>query len=324
MILVTGGSGLLGRELIFQLISQGNNVTALYNTTPVAGISSPLFSQIQCNLFDITGLYEAMQGTEKVYHCAAMVSFNPKDKYKLFKSNIEGTANIVNAAIETGVRKIVHVSSVAALGRLRQGEIISEKMKWAENANNSNYGKSKHLAEMEIWRGIGEGLEAVIINPTVILGPGDWDKGSTGLFKSAYNQFPWYTDSTGGFVDVRDVAKAMILLMESNIVAERFIISSENRSFKDLFSLMAMEFNKKAPYKKVTRSIAETVWRWEALKSFFSGKAPLITKETAAAALSSVVYDNSLFLRKFPGFHYRTLEETIAYTCNELTQKYSL
>jgi nucleoside-diphosphate-sugar epimerase len=320
MVLVTGGSGLLGKELITQLLAAGKKVRAIYNSTALASFGSDDIEQFECNILDVVGLEEAMKDIEEVYHCAAIVTFNPKRKQELFKINIEGTANVVNAALDAGVRKMVHVSSVAALGRLREGEVINETMNWTEETSNSNYGQSKYLSELEVWRGIGEGLNAVMVNPVIILGAGNWDAGSSKIFKTAYDEFPWYTEGVTGFVDVRDVAKAMIALMQSDITAERFILSAENRSYRDIFNLVAKAFNKRQPYKKVTPLIAKIVWRLEALKSRFSKKDPLVTKETAATALTKVDFDNSKLKKFLPGFSYNSIENTITHTCAVMQQ----
>jgi dihydroflavonol-4-reductase len=315
MILVTGGAGLLGSELIQQLLAQGKAVTAIYNNTPLALAGTPGLTTIQCNILDVIGLEAAMQGIEQVYHCAAIVTFDPKKKRQLFSINTEGTANIVNAALDAGVKKIVHVSSVAALGRIREGQTITEAMNWTEETSNSNYGKSKYLGEMEVWRGVGEGLEAVVVCPSIILGAGNWDNGSTKIFKTVYDEFPWFTDGVTGFVDTRDAVKAMIMLMDSAISGERFILSAENKSYQDVFNMIANAFGKKQPRKKVTPFIAAIVWRLEALKSRFSGKEPLVTKETAATALTRVFYDNSKLKKMLPEFAYRPIELTVSETC---------
>lgn len=320
MVLVTGGAGLLGKELIRQLLEQGLQVRAIYNKTPLENFGSINLQQVQCDILDVSGLQEVMESVEQVYHCAAVISFNPRRREQMFKINIEGTANVVNAALEAGVKKMVYVSSVAALGRIRENEAINETMNWTEETSNSAYGQSKYLAEMQVWRGIGEGLEAVIINPVIILGAGDWNGGSSQIFKNVYNEFPWYTDGSTGFVDVRDVAKAMVALMNSNIAAQRFIISAENRTYEYVFNLIAKAFQKKPPYKKVTPLIAKIVWRIESIKSFFSGKDPLLTKETAATAMTKATFDNSKLLKFLPGFTYHSIEDTIADTCAALQQ----
>lgn len=321
MILVTGGAGLLGTELIRQLLEQGKKVRALYNKTPLAFPASAQLEQVACNILDVTGLEEAMQGADEVYHCAAIVTFNPRRKQEMFRINIEGTANVVNAALDAGIRKMVHVSSVAALGRIREDAAIDETMNWTPETSNSAYGQSKYLAEMEVWRGIAEGLNAVMVNPVIILGAGNWEDGSSKIFQSAYGEFPWYTEGTTGFVDVRDVAAAMIRLMETDVSAERFIISGGNRSYRDVFNMIAKAFHKKPPHKKVTPLLSSLVWRLEAIKSRFNGKEPLVTKETALTAMTKARFDNSKLLKSLPGFSYHTLEDTIQHSCKAFQQK---
>ncbi len=318
MILVTGGAGLLGSELIRQLLSQGKKVRAIYNKSLLPDFNSELLEQFQCNILDVVGLETALQGVQEVYHCAAMVSFAPSSKRDLFSINIEGTANVVNAALAAGIKKMVHVSSVAALGRIREGEPITENMNWTEETSNSVYGQSKYLGELEVWRGIGEGLNAVIVNPVIILGCADWKSGSAQIFKSVYDEFPWYTEGVSGFVDTGDVAKAMIALMQSDISNERFIISAENRTYRQVFNWIADSFGKKRPHKKVTPLIAKIVWRLEAIKSRFSGKKPLVTKETATTALAEVSYNNEKLLKFLPDFKYTSIESAIDLTCKQM------
>ena len=321
MILVTGGAGLLGTELITQLLSSGKQVRALYNRTPLQHFPSGSLEQIQCDILDVIGLEDAMKGVEQVYHCAGMISFVRARRRQMFRINVEGTANVVNAALDEGVKKMVHVSSVSALGRIRENGQVNESMNWTEATSNSRYGHSKYLAEMEVWRAIGEGLQAVIVNPVLILGAGDWNGGSVKIFKSVYDELPWYTDGVSGFVDVRDVARSMILLMESDIHTQRFIISAENRTFHEVFCLIAKAFDKRPPHKKVTPFLASLVAKWEAVNSHFTGKEPLITKETAATAMAKVYFDNGKLKEYLPGFNYRPIEETITETCYALQQK---
>lgn len=321
MILVTGGSGLLGKELINQLLLAGKKVRGIYHNTALENHTSENFQAVQCDILDVMALEEAMQGVDQIYHCAAMVNFHPSQLTKMYKINIEGTANVVNAALDAGVKKMVYVSSVAALGRIREDRPIDETMNWTEETSNSKYGQSKFLAEMEVWRGISEGLDAVIVNPVIILGAGDWTTGSSQIFKSAYNEFPWYTTGTSGFVDVRDVAKAMIALMNSDITAQRFILSAHTLGYKDIFTLIAKEFNKKPPHKEVGAMLAGIIWRVESIKSYFTGKAPLVTKETSRTALAKVDFDNTKIKQFLPGFTYRTIEDTIAHTCKVFQQK---
>ena len=218
----------------------------------------------------------------------------------------------------------MHVSSVSALGRIRNGQTVSEEMNWTPETSNSIYGKSKYLAELEVWRGLAEGLQTVVVNPSVILGADNWETGSTALFKTVYNEFKWYTEGVSGFVDVRDVAEAMILLMNSDISGQRFILNSECVSYKDLFFSIAKCFGKKPPQKKVTPFLAEVVWRMEVLKAMFTGKKQLLTKETARTAQSKIYYDNSKILKALPGFQFIKIKDTIERTCTILKEKYNL
>jgi dihydroflavonol-4-reductase len=321
--LVTGGAGLVGNELIKQLLDAGEEVKAIYHSTPIPFSHSSL-EIVQCDILDVIALEEVMQGITHVYHSAALVSYDPKDRQKLLKINIEGTANVVNACIDAGVEKLVHVSSVSALGRIRNKELVTEKMNWTEETSNSNYGKSKYFGEIEVWRGIGEGLKAVIVNPSLILGGENWETSSSAIFKNVYNEFPWYTNGVSGFVDVRDVARAMILLMNSEITSERFILNGENLSYKEIFSLIAKCFAKKTPSKKVTPFLAELIWRMETMKSWFTGKKHLLTKETARTAQAKVYFDNSKILSALTGFQFTPVKNTIEFTCQRIKEKYHL
>jgi dihydroflavonol-4-reductase len=324
MILVTGASGLVGSHLLQLLILKGHSVRALYrNEIPVIENTKGV-DWVKGDITDINSLEDALQNIDQVYHCAAIVSFNPSKKASLHKINIEGTANVVNACLVCGVKKLLFVSSVAALGRIREDKPIDETMNWSEETSNSEYGKTKYMAELEAWRGMSEGLQVAVVNPVIILGSGDWNNGSSGIFKSAYNEFPWYTEGSSGFVDVKDVVAALLLIMESSTSGERFILSGSNAQYRQVFCLIANAFNKKMPNKKVTPFLAAIVWRIEALKAFFSGKDPLLTKETAKTARAKVSFNNSKFLSSFPEFKYTPLESSIKRICTELKKKYNL
>ncbi len=322
MIFVTGATGLLGSHLLQALLRQGQSVKALYRSRIPQFENVEKVEWIQGDILDVPLLTEALQDVQQVYHCAAIVSFQPKQKEELYKTNAEGTANVVNVCLETGVQKLLYVSSVAALGRPENKE-IDETSHWSAH-NSSEYGKSKHLAEMEVWRGSGEGLEAVIVNPSIILGAGDWNEGSSKIFQTVYNEFPWYTDGVTGFVDVLDVVNAMILLMNSNITAERFILNADNVRYKDLFDSIAENFGKNKPHRKVMPTLASLIWRSEVLRSLFSGSRPLLTKETARAAQTKIFYNNTKLLRALPHFQYRPLQQSIFRICNEYKKKLSL
>jgi len=276
---------------------------------------------IQGDILDVMFLAEVMEDCDKVYHCAGLVSFSPKRIKDLFKINVDGTANVVNACLAAGVSKLIHVSSVASLGRKRNGQTVTENLKWDDNANPSVYGKTKYLGELEVWRGIAEGLNAVIVNPVIILGKGDWHSGSGATFKNAYNEFPWFTEGSSGFVDGEDVAKAMVMLMDSEITAERFILSAENWTYRGLFTAMAKGFGKKPPSRKVTPWLAALVWRLEAIKGWITGQDPLLTKETAETAQQTVKFDNTKILKTLQGFSFKPLQQTIEESCSYYLSK---
>jgi len=324
MILVTGATGLVGSHLLRRLVMDGQKVRAIYRSSIPQSAIADQVEWVKADILDIMSLEDAMQGIEQVYHCAAVVSFNPDQKKQLQHVNIQGTANVVNAALDANVQKMVFMSSVAALGRIREDVAIDETMNWTPETSNSEYGKSKYLAEMEVWRGIGEGLNAVIVNPVIILGAGDWSSGSTAIFKSAYDEFPWYTEGVSGFVDVEDVVTSMIGLMKSDISAQRYIVSGANIPYRSVFNLIARGFAKKQPSRKVTPFMAAIVWRLEAVKSWFTKKSPLLTKETARTAQAKVHFNNAKLLKALPSFSYTPVETSISRICGELKIKYQL
>jgi dihydroflavonol-4-reductase len=324
MIFVTGASGLVGSHLITSLLAKGKKVRALYRQSVPVFAGSDQCDWIKGDILDPIGLTEALEGVDYVYHCAAIVSFAPGAAAKMLQSNVDGTANVVNACLAQNIKKLIFVSSVAALGRIRETEPIDESMNWTPETSNSVYGQSKYLAELEVWRAMEEGLPMAIVNPVIILGAGDWNSGSSGIFKSVYNEFPWYTKGMSGFVDVLDVVDAMQLLMEREVTGQRYVLSADNMHYRDLFNSIATAFNKRLPYKKVTPFLAGIVWRLEALKGLMTGKAPLLTKETAATAQATVKFNNQKFLSAFPDFQYRNLQDTIKRVAGELKQMHQL
>lgn len=322
MVLVTGGSGFLGQHLVQYLSAQGLPVRALYHSNAPTGamLHLPGVEWMQCDLLDVYDIEEAMAGVTDIYHCAAMVSFNPKHRNQMLHFNPESTANIVNQAVIQGIRKMVHVSSVAALGRTGdQHKEINEEQEWGESKYNSAYGMSKYLAETEVWRGIGEGLCAVIINPSVIIGAapspvsqnGFWDKGSAQLMKVVNNEFPFYTNGVNGWVNVKDVVAVMALLMGADIEAERYIVNADNQPYRDVFTLMAKALDKKPPRFHASPFLTGIIWRLSVLYSNVSGSNAAITRETANNAHSYSYYNNKKLLTTFPAFSYTPVGETI-------------
>jgi dihydroflavonol-4-reductase len=313
MQLVTGASGFIGQHLVRYLSGKGHTVKALYyRHEPDSNLKNlPGVSWVKADLLDIYDVETVMQQVEDIYHCAAVVSFDSADREWILHFNKESTANVVNEALEQGVRKMVYVSSIAALGRNTLQKEITEEEQWEESKYNSVYAQSKHEAELEVWRGIGEGLSAVIINPGIILGEGDWDKGSAALIKLAYKEFPFYTQGVNAWVDVADVVEIMYRLMQSDVEAERFIISAGNFSYKEIFTLMADSLSRKPPHIKATPFMTGLIWRWNWLKKQFRGKKTTITKETASTAQRHSTYNNSKLYKHLPEFTYTPLKDTI-------------
>lgn len=314
-ILVTGGTGFLGSYIIKELLSRGYAVRALRRSAKIpAYLPASLFNSVEWvtgDVLDVVSLEEAMEGIDTVIHSAAVVSFHKKDRKDMYQVNVDGTANVVNIALEKQVQRLIHISSVAALGRTATGGQVDEEKKWEDSKVNTHYARTKFKAELEVWRGMAEGLEAVILNPSTILGYGDWNTSSCAIFKTIYHGFKWYSPGINGFVDVEDVAKATALVLESNISEQRFIINGDTWPFKKLIFTIADELKVKRPWKQTTPFLMAIAWRIEKLKSFFTGKRPLLTKESARVAHSKTYFDNQKFLRTFPAFAYTPLEESI-------------
>lgn len=305
MILVTGATGLVGSHLIFNLLISDKQVVAIKRTSSdvsrlkkilgyYSNSSDLIFSKIKwldADVLNFAEIDEALNGIDYVYHCAGFVSFDNKDKNRILKTNVEGTSNIVNASIKNNIKKLCFVSSIAALGESINGE-ITEGLNRTQNSVKSIYSESKFLSELEIWRGIEEGLDTVIVNPSVIIGPGDWKKGSSSIFYNIYKGMKFYTSGITGYVDVKDVAYIMQMLMESEIKNERFIVSSENLSYKDLFTEIALNLNLQPPKYKASKLMLSLAWRLDKLKSFFPGQKHYFTKNAASAAVEKNIYSN--------------------------------
>ncbi len=318
-VLVTGGTGFLGSYIIKELVEKGYAVRVIRRTNTIPSwISKDVFDAVEWmegDILDVVALEDAMEGVDTVIHSAAMVSFIKKDRKAMYQTNVDGTANVVNIALEKNIKRFVHISSVAALGRTAAGGHVNEEKKWEESKVNTHYAKSKYKAEVEVWRGISEGLNAVILNPGTILGYGDWHSGSCAIFKNMFEGFKWYTPGINGFVNVEDVAIVAILLMESSVSEQRFVITGDNWSFKKLQDSIADNFGKPRPSKATTTFLLNMAWRMEMIKYLFTGKKPLLTKESARVALSQTYFDNDKILEALPHFSFTPLEETIAKAC---------
>ncbi|WP_187262647.1 NAD-dependent epimerase/dehydratase family protein [Pontibacter beigongshangensis] len=316
-VFVTGGSGLIGSYLIPALVAQGHIVKALYRGRIPAVEGGDKVLWLEGDILDPSLLREALQGVQYVFHCAGLVSYAPQDEELLKQVNVEGTANIVDACLEVGNIKLCHVSSIAAIGRSKTASVLSEKNKWDQAEEHSAYASSKYFGELEVWRGVAEGLKAVIVNPSVVLGPADWNRSSTRLLKYVFDEKPFYTGGSANFVDVRDVVEAMLRLTFSDISAERFILNAEQMEYKIFFEQVAHCLGKKAPSHKVIPAFAEVIWRLEHALAVVTGRRPLITKDTARLAGKSHLFSNEK-VKQAINIEFRPLGETIAWCCSRL------
>jgi nucleoside-diphosphate-sugar epimerase len=324
MILVTGRTGLVGSHLLLELVKAGRTVRALKRPDSDQGYLARIFRYfnhgelleriqwVEGDLMDIYSLEDALEGIDRVYHCAALISFHKKDRNGLMRINAEGTANLINAALEKGTGKLCHVSSIAAIGRPESSaEIIDENLFWKSSRYNTAYAISKYAAEREVWRGIEEGLNAVIVNPSIVLGISNPEKGSSRIFETVYKGLKFYPPGINGFVDVRDVTAIMIKLMDSDIKGKRFIANAVNLPYRDLFRLIAAQYNRDAPSIKTNRIMTGAAWRFEWLRSKLNGTQPLVTRETARTSYNQFRYSNDN-VRTALNYSFRDINDTIS------------
>lgn len=318
MILVTGATGFLGAELIHQLSRQGIKLRALkreHSVVPDLIKDNSLVDWAVADINDLSSLEDAFEGIQQVYHCAALVSFDPKDKAELLRVNIEGTSNVVNLCADLGIR-LLHVSSVAALGEAKKGALITEKDFWEYDAKAHSYAISKYEAEMEVWRGIAEGLDAVIVNPSVIIGAGAGFEGSGAIFKLVKDGMSYYTKGATGFVDVADVAKSMIALMNSKESAERYILSSENYHYKEFFGEIAAGYGLKPPTREAKPWMLGIAWRAAKLTSLFTRKPAALTSDAARSSLNESLYSNEK-IKQTISIEFKKIKQSIEEICSQ-------
>jgi dihydroflavonol-4-reductase len=329
MVFVTGGTGLVGAHLLYELIKSGKQIIALKRKTSNLSLTLKTFSYyetdakdlferiewVEGNILDYFSLEKLLVGIDEVYHCAATVSFISSERGKMISNNVEGTKNLVDASLYCGVKKFCHVSSIAALGRTNSNLPVTEETSWVPSKKNSGYSESKFLSEMEVWRGINEGLNSVIVNPSIILGPGNWDSGSPKIFKTVNNGMPFYTKGITGYVDVRDVAKVLVLLMDDKNFEsrknQRYLLNSANLSYFELFNSIAEKFGCKRPRIYTTDFFLSVVWRMAVLGGLLTGRQPLVTREMVANSNQHFYFDGSKITKSIPGFNYRGIQETI-------------
>lgn len=330
MDLVTGGTGLIGSHLLLELALRRRPIRALKRPSsdtrmvkkvfqyyrPEEGMA--LFAGIEwvdAELHDIDALREAMQGAERVFHSAGLVSYDPKDAELLKEVNTEATQALVDLALEEGVKAFAHVSSTAALGKAAKGKPVDERAKWQVSHRNSAYSISKYSAEREVWRAREEGLPVVIVNPCIVLGPGDPGRSSTTLIGAVAKGTPFYPPGANAFIDARDVAGPLADLMEGlEHEGERFVLIGEHRSFGNVMRLIAEELKVKGPRVRAGKGLLEMSWRSEATIRLFTGRKPLVSKDAARNGMKRMHYSSEKAEKKF-GFAPRPIEETVKNAC---------
>lgn len=333
MVLVTGATGLLGGHLTAQLLLEKKQVRAMYRNKerqkhlkeilsfygPEAESLYARIEWVQADVTDVFSLEEAMSGVEEVYHCAGLVSFHSSDAKRLYKINAEGTANVVNAALTSGVRKFCHVSSVATLQVQANKKYIDELSLWKASSGNSDYAISKYRGEFEAWRGLTEGLNMIVVNPSLIMGSGCWGQSSGELITRAHQWIPFYTDGVTGYVDVKDVVRCMMKLMAENRFGERYILNAENLSFKEVVNQLRENFNKRPVSMKAGKRLMTLGLYADSVFSMLTGRKRILTRDIITSALQKNFYDNSKISREL-NYVFSPMKDTLREVCQNYTK----
>lgn len=320
MDLVTGGTGIVGRELLSQLLSKGRKVRALKRPSSdvdgvetfikAQGVSTTNLSWVNGDTREFDEVCEAIDGCSRVYHLAALVSFHPSEEPLLMEINKGGTANVVNAMLEKGILDLVYVSSVAALGHTLK-KPITEETDFQEGPLITAYSRSKYESELEVWRGQEEGLSVLILNPSIIIGEGDFSRSSGELFSQSAKGIPVFPAGENGFVSAKDVASACLALAESGIRGERFLLNAENISYKDAMGAIAHSVGAKPPTKIVNGWMISLVVFMFAALEFFTGRKSMANKVSMKMAQLKTHYDGSKILRRLDGWKYESVQTAI-------------
>jgi len=323
MIAITGANGLLGSFIIRELVNANLPFVAIRRKGSDLSLLQDIQDKIpwrDADILDPVSLTEAFQNVNQVIHAAGLVSFNPREEKKIHQVNVQGTRNVIDACTANSIPRLAHVSSVAALGRQKDKRVIDETNKWIENELNSTYARSKYDGELEVFRAQEEGLSTVIINPSVILAPADWNRSSAQLFKYVWKQKLFYIDGSLNYVDVRDVASMTVKLLQSSVQNERFIMNGGTIAYLDFFSIIAKEFNTRPPSIKLNKSLLKVAAWAEMFRSRLTNSSPLITAETARLAGTFFSYDNQK-IRKKLNTEFQTIDKTLHWCCEYYTAK---
>jgi len=335
MILVTGATGLVGTHLLTKLVQEKQPIRALYRSDIKKKHAKKVFSYhvekqqislfdniewIKADITDIAGLSNAFENITHVYHCAAWITFNPKNNKKLRKVNIEGTANVVNLCLIHDIKKLCYVSSIATLEENPDDSFIDEDTEWNPETQKSIYAITKYGAELEVWRGAQENLDVVIVNPGIIIGPGFFNGGSGFLFKRIYRGMKYYTTGTTGYIAVNDVVDIMHLLMKSHFKNERYILIAENVSYKNAFSMIATSLGKKAPTKKATLFLLKIAYYMQLVSHFCFRTKRSIFKSSIKSAITNSRYKNDK-IKKALNYNFTPIETAIKETATFFLKK---
>ncbi len=324
-VFITGATGFLGSYIVRKLIDEGfENVYCLKRNnarTELLRKYQQKINWLEGDILDTPMLMDILPEMEVVIHAAAMVSFYTAGKKKMMQTAKDGTANLVNISLENNIKKFIHISSVSALGRRREEETISEKNIFSHSHYDTTYGLTKFLAEQEVWRGHAEGLNVTILNPSIILGAGRWNENSTQIFKKVYDGLKFYPGGSTGWVDVRDMASVVHHCVINDYNGERYIISSENITYQKMFELIAKNIGVAPPRKLLGNRLASILWRFEALKSYFSNHIPIVTKETIRSMAAKSSYDNTKSISEL-GINYHSIEKTVTDCCKVFMESY--
>jgi dihydroflavonol-4-reductase len=325
MIAVTGANGLLGSFIVRKLLEHGESVIALKRAGSDISLLADIEKKITWREADVLNpveLQDALEGVTKVIHAAAVVSFNPRRASFVLDTNVQGTRNLLFECQARNIERFVHISSVAALGRQKGQKLIDETNQWVDNPMNSVYAESKYLAELEVFRSQEEGLNTVVVNPSVILGPGDWHKSSAQLFRYVWKEKPFYTDAYLNYVDVRDVADITYRLLKSGqISGQRFVLNAGKISFEEFFSKVAVRLNKKAPGIKLGSTLLKLAARAEVIRTWFTGEEPILTRETARLAGTEFLYSNTK-IKNTLGVEFQPIDNSVDWCCEHYIRKY--
>ena len=325
MIFVTGANGLIGSFVCRRLLKEGYRIKALKRGTSNLNLVEDIKDEInwvEGDLLNLSELSSCLDGVKQIVHCAALVSYDSRDENILHRTNVDGTANLVNIALEKKIELFLHLSSVASIGKEKHETTSTEETQWFESNSTTAYARSKHQSEMEIWRGYAEGLNAIIINPSLVLGPGDLAKSSTQLFKYIYDEKNFYTGGIVNYVDVRDVAEIVFKLMSSQHFGERYIVNAGSTTYKELFDSIAHAMGKNPPQIKVEGLAIKLAIVFEKIRSRLSGSKPIVSDELEQVSQNKHTYDNSK-IKQAVNVNFRSLNDTIVWTSDQLLKRLS-